>query len=151
MIPFLYRGFFIYPPFLFTCLYCPLLLITIMPPFLSLIAIGCSKVLSFTLSWSLLFFLFVIFHSTRRHLETTSLLHTFKVEKGFKVQFIPKVVKSLLRTLIINDYLPLYIQLMPQTYLLYTYHNFTNVKMPRFKSFNCPRLCCLHFMFRMSN
>jgi hypothetical protein len=44
----------------------------------------------------LLFCFFVIFHSTRRHLETTSLLHTntFKVEKGFKVQFILKVVKS---------------------------------------------------------
>jgi hypothetical protein len=91
---------------------------------------GCSKALSFTLSWSLLFFLFFNFHSTRRHLETTSLLHTnpFKVEKGFKVQFILKVVKYPLPTLTINDYLLLYIQPMPQTYLLYTYLKFTIVK-----------------------
>jgi hypothetical protein len=52
-----------------------------------LTAIGCFKVFSFILSWSSPFFLFVIFHSTRRHLETISFLHTnqLKVEKGLRL------------------------------------------------------------------
>jgi hypothetical protein len=76
-----------------------------------LTAVGCPKVFSFTLSWSLPFSLSIIFDSTRRHPKTTPFRHTnpFKVEKGFKVELTLKVVKSPVPTLITNDYLPLYI------------------------------------------
>jgi hypothetical protein len=73
--------------------------------------------------------------------------------KRFKFELTLKMVKSHLPSpsLITNDYLPLYIQHIPQNCPLYTCHNFTNVKMLGFKSFTYPKLCCLHFLFRMAN
>ncbi len=57
--------------------------------FLSLTTIGYPKAFPFTLSWSSPFFLFFIFHSTKRHLEPTSFLHTNPTSrwKLFSVEF----------------------------------------------------------------
>ncbi len=94
MIPFLCMGLFLYPPFFLSPLHPPrnmsllsLLLNAILPPFPSLTTIGCPKFFSFTLSWSSPFSLFIIFHSTNKHLEITSLLHTnpLKTEKGLRL------------------------------------------------------------------
>ncbi len=121
---------FLYLP-LFHAYFCyPCLLATIPLPFLSLTTRSCPKALPFTLSWFSPFFLFIIFHSTNKHLELTYFLHINPTSrwKWFKVELTLKEVKSPFPTLIPNDCLLLYIQPIPQNCLLCTPHNFSMSK-----------------------
>jgi hypothetical protein len=117
--------------------------VAILLPFFFLTTTCCFIVFFFTISWPSPFSLSIIFHSTKRHLETTYLLHI----NPLKVELTLKMVVPL-PTLVTNDYLPSYIWPIPQNFPLYT---FTNVKVSRFNSLNCPKLCCSNFLSRMSN